>query len=134
MRLLTGPASSGKTTLVLERFLAELRAGNDSVRLLTPTATMAQHLQNRIARKGLLLRRSAVQTLSRFVDGWVEDVPQASEASVYLLVEQAARRVARPEFARVAALPGFWAALARTILEFSSAGCDSERLEPALPE
>ena len=51
---------------------------------------------------------------------------------LYLIVEEAARRIARPEFARVVRMPGFCASLARTIAEFSSAGCDSGRLA-ALP-
>ena len=58
MRLLTGPAGSGKTTFVLDRFREALRARETSVRLLVPTATMAQHLRNRIAREGFVFRRN----------------------------------------------------------------------------
>src|SRR5689334_16226393 len=49
MRLLKGPAGSGKTAFVLERFREALRAGNEAVRLLVPTATMAEHIQHRLA-------------------------------------------------------------------------------------
>src|ERR1035438_4855407 len=42
--LLTGPAGSGKTPFVLNRLRQALRSGNQSVRLLVPTATLA-HLQ-----------------------------------------------------------------------------------------
>ncbi len=133
MRLITGPPASGKTELVLERFRSRVGAGDWSVRLLVPTTTMAQHLQNRLAREGLVFRTGLVQTLSRFIDSLVEDVPQASEAVLYLLVEKAVARANRPEFARVANLPGLWASIAQTILEFSSAGCDSERLARSLP-
>src|SRR5581483_4940666 len=55
------------------------------------------------------------------------------EPVLYLVVEQAVARVNRAEFRRVAQLPGFCAALARTISEFSSAGCDSARLAAHLP-
>ena len=56
MLLLTGPAGSGKTFLVLEK-LREALARNDArVRLLAPTATMARHVQNRIAREGFVPR------------------------------------------------------------------------------
>ena len=134
MRLLTGPAGSGKTSFVLERFREALRAGDGSMRLLAPTATMAQHLQNRIAREGLVLRRELIQTLSGFIDGWAGDVRQPSDATFYLMVEQAVGRAKRREFARVASLPGFCASLARTISEFSSAGCDSGRLGQRLPD
>src|SRR5262249_1713214 len=58
----------------------------------------------------------------------------APESVVYLLVEEAIRRVARPEFARVAGMSGFSASLARTIEEFSSAGCDAARLQASLPD
>src|ERR1035437_3696444 len=134
MRLLTGPAGSGKTSFVLERFREALRAGDESMRLLAPTATMAQHLQNRIAREGFVLRRVLIQTLSGFIDAWAGDVRQPSDATLYLIVEQAVERANRREFARVARLPGFCASLARTISEFSSAGCDSARLGQRLPD
>jgi ATP-dependent helicase/DNAse subunit B len=134
MRLLTGPAGSGKTSFVLERFREALRARNDAVRLLVPTATMAQHLQNRIAREGFVFRRGLIQTLSGFVETWAGGLLQAPDSVLYLMVEEAARRVNRPEFARVVHMPGFCASLARTIGEFSSAGCDSARLAACLPE
>ena len=134
MRLLIGPAGSGKTTLLLNSLRQALRGGNDGIRLLAPTSTLAQHLQNQLAREGLVFPRSAIQTLSAFVDTWAEDVPQAPDAVTYLIVEQAARRVNRPEFARVADMPGFYASLARTMTEFSSAGCTSLRLARRLPE
>jgi putative RecB family exonuclease len=134
MRLLIGPAGSGKTTWVLDRLREALRAGDESVRLLAPTATLAQHLQNRIAREGFVLRRGLVQTLSAFIDPWCGELRQVSEPALYLIVEEIARRVDRPEFARVADTPGFCASLARTIEEFSSAGCDSARLAECLPD
>jgi ATP-dependent helicase/DNAse subunit B len=134
MLLLTGPAGSGKTAFVLDRFREALRAGNHAIRLLAPTATMAQHLQNRIAREGFVFRRLLIQTLSEFVNGWAGDLPQAPDTVLYLIAEEAARRVNRPEFAGVVHLPGFCASLAHTIAEFSSAGCDSARLAGSLPE
>lgn len=134
MRLITGPAGSGKTTFILDRFREALRAQNHSVRLLVPTATMAQHLENQIAREGFVFRRNLIQTLSRFVDERAGDFQQAPEPVLYLLVEEAAAHVNRPEFRRVARLPGFCASLARTIGELSSAGCDSARLAACLPE
>ena len=134
MRLLTGPAGSGKTTFVLDRFREALRARNDAVRLLVPTATLARHLQNRFAREGFVFRRDLIQTFSAFVETWAADLHQAPDSVLYLIVEEAARRVARPEFARVVHMPGFCASLARTIGEFSSAGCDSARLVSCLPE
>ena len=134
MRLLMGPAGSGKTAFVLDRLREAFRTGNGRVRLLVPTATMAQHLQNRLAREGLVFRRGLVQTLSGFVETWAGATPQVPDAALHLLVEQAVRRVNRPEFAPVARMHGFCASLAAAIREFASAGCDSARLAGCLPE
>jgi ATP-dependent helicase/DNAse subunit B len=128
MKLLTGLAGSGKTSRIMEQFRDGLRRRDSGVRLLTPTATLAQHLQNQMARDGFVLRPGLIQTLSRFVDSFAADMPQVSQPLLYLIVEEAASRVNRPEFARVVRLPGFCAALARTMEELSSAGCDAERL------
>jgi ATP-dependent helicase/DNAse subunit B len=108
-----------------------LRRGDWQVRLLAPTATMAQHRQHALAREGLVFRPGVIQTLSRFVDAFA-GTPQVSGPLLYLLVEAAARRTDRPEFAQVVELPGFCAALARTMQEFWSAGCDAERLRGSL--
>jgi ATP-dependent helicase/DNAse subunit B len=134
MRFLTGPAGCGKTAYVVSRLSRALDAGDQAVRLLVPTATLAQHLQNRMARDGRVLRRGLIQTLAGFAADWAGDATQVSPPVLYLIVERAVRRVNRAEFARVAHLPGFCAALARTIGEFSSAGCDSLRLEQARVE
>jgi ATP-dependent helicase/DNAse subunit B len=134
MRLLSGSAGSGKTTFVLDRLREALRDRDRSVRLLVPTATLAQHLRNRMAREGFVFSRSLIGTLSGFVNPWAGDIPQVPDPVLYLIVEDAVRRVARPEFARVAATPGFCAALARAIGDFSSAGCDSARLAACLPD
>jgi hypothetical protein len=100
MRLITGPAGSGKTAHVLEGFRKALRNGNHAVRLLVPTATMAQHLQNQVAREGFVFAPSLIQTLSHFVEGVVAGFPQAPDTVLYLLVEEAVARVDRPEFRR----------------------------------
>jgi len=134
VRLITGPAGSGKTNYILDQLRQALRSRNDAVRLLVPTATMAQHLQNRLAREGFVFHRGLIQTFSGFVENWAGAAPQVPDSALYLIVEEAARRVNRPEFARVVHMRGFCASLARTIAEFSSAGCDSRRLAANLPE
>ena len=134
MRLITGPAGAGKTAYVLDCFRQALAAHNDGVRLLVPTATLAQHLQNRIARPGFVFRRKLIQTLYHFVESHLTDFPQVPHSVLYLIVEEAIARADRPEFRRVARMPGFCAALARTIAEFSSAACDSGRLAAHVPD
>src|SRR5437763_7048875 len=112
----------------MEKLRGALARNESSVRLLAPTATMARHVRNRIAREGFVPRPRLVQTLSTFVEPWAAGLPQVSDAHLYLIVEAAARRVNRAEFARVAHMPGFCASLARTLAELSSAGCDSAGL------
>jgi len=134
MRLIVGPAGSGKTTLVWNELRDALRGDAPAVRLLVPTATLAQHLQNQLAREGCALRGGAIQTLSSFVRPWALPMVQAPESVVYLSVEEAMRRIDRAEFRQVAHLAGFCAALTHTVAEFSSAGCDSQRLRQCLPD
>jgi ATP-dependent helicase/DNAse subunit B len=133
MLLVTGPAGSGKTSLVMEKLRGALARNDGGVRLLAPTATMARHVRNRIAREGFVPRPRLIQTLSTFAEPWVADLPQVSDAHLYLIVEAAVRRVNRAEFARVAHMSGFCASLARAVEELSSAGCDSARLAQSLP-
>jgi ATP-dependent helicase/DNAse subunit B len=134
MRLLTGPPGSGKTASILTQLRDALRAGDHAVRLLVPTATLAQHLQNQLAREGFVFARAIVETLNSFIKSYAADTPEVSGTALYLMVEAAAQRLNRPEFERVLHLPGFSASLARTIGEFSSSGCDSSRLAAHFPD
>ena len=86
VRLLTGPAGSGKTALVVERLIEALRSNRYGVQLLVPTATLAEHLQNRVAREGFVFRRNLIQTFSGFIDRWAGDPPQVADAVLYLIV------------------------------------------------
>src|SRR5437868_2731288 len=133
MLLLSRPPGSGRTSRVLAEFRQALRRDTSCIRLIVPTATMAEHLRHTLAREGFVLRPSLILTLSKFIAPWAEDLPEISPAVLYLLVERAAHRIARPEFARVLNTPGFCASLAQATEEFSGAGCDSARLQRALP-
>ena len=121
------------TSRVLTEFRQALGRNVAGIRLLTPTATMAEHLGHQLAREGFVLRPNAILTLSKFIAPWTEDLPEISAPAFYLLVEKVAQAIAPPEFARVLHTPGFCAALAQTVEELSSAGCDAARLERALP-
>ena len=134
MQLLSGPAGSGKTTYILDRLRQSLSSGSSKIRLLVPTATMAQHLQNRLAREGFVFPASLIQTISTFIRDYAGNATEVSAAVLHLLVEEAAQRVARPEFSRVTRFHGFCNSLAHTIDEFASAGCDSARLAECLPD
>ena len=132
MLILTGPAGSGKTFLALQQLREAIRLHDDSVRLLVPTATMAAHLRNELAREGLVVRPSLIQTLWRFIERWVSDLPQISDPAYALLVERTVRRLNLPAFAKVADFGGFHAMLVRTLEELSTAGLDSAALEKYL--
>ncbi len=83
------------------------------MRLLVPTATLAQHMQNELAREGLVFPPSIVQTLKQFIADWCREAPEVSETVFYWIVEAAVRRLNRTEFAAVMEFPGFSASLAR---------------------
>jgi ATP-dependent helicase/DNAse subunit B len=129
MLLFIGPPGSGKTHAVLEQVREELKNGRASFfRLLAPTATMAEHLRNLLAREGFVFRASLISTLSRFVEPVVKDLTSVSSAALDLLIADSLDRLAPAEFRAVSALPGFRAALARSIEELSAAGCNAQRL------
>ena len=132
--LLTGPAGSGKTPFILNCLRQALRDGNHRVRLLVPTATLAQHLQNQIAREGFVLPCDLIQTLSAFVETWAGDPPQAPDTVVYLMVKKR-RGACNVRNSRASPIPReLCVTIAKTINEFASAGCDSGRLAHHLPE
>src|SRR5690242_11492035 len=108
-------------------FRQALRSDPSAIRLLVPAASLAERLRHNLAREGFVLRPNTILTLSKFVAPWAADLPEISEPLLYLIVERIARRLAPPEFVRVLRMPGFCAALAQAIDEFSSAGCDSAR-------
>ena len=123
MRLLSGPPGSGKTSHTLTQLRAALQARDAGVRLVVPTATMAEHLRHALAREGFVLRPSLIETLAQFIEPWA-GLPEAAPAELYLLVEHLAAR----EFAGAAGTPGFAAALTATIEELSTAGVRVEHL------
>lgn len=131
MRLISGPPGSGKSHLILEEVRAALAHGSTDFRLLVPTATMAEHLRNQMAREGFLLRPNLISTLSRFVSEWV-DAPEISAVQLELIIEQVLARACPPEFSAVAERRGFRELLVRLIDELSSGGHDSRRLAKAL--
>jgi ATP-dependent helicase/DNAse subunit B len=132
MLLLTGPSGSGKTRHVLQRVREALAAGRSDFRLLVPTATMAEHLRNELAREGFVPRPSLIATLSGFAERWLEDTPQVSGVQLALIVEEVLASVSPNEFREVASLRGFRMALAGLIDELTSAGCDSAQVRAAV--
>ncbi len=102
------------------------------LRLLVPTATMAEHIRNQLVREGFAFRPGLVTTLSKFTAQWIQDYPDVPAAAVDLMVERVLATRAPDAFAAVVGLPGFRSALARLIDEFASSGCDARRLKQAV--
>ena len=133
MHLLAGPPGSGKTYTILEALRSALKRQDGTVRLLVPTATMAQHLRNQMAREGFVFSPAVIQTISRFIEPWAADLPQVADSLFHALVEKSVQRVNLPEFAKVAHLSGFHTRLAATIEECSTSGCNADSLRRHLP-
>ncbi len=119
--LLTGAAGSGKTARILDEFRRTLPSNR--ARIIVPTATLATHLRNELARDGVVFHPSGIDTLAHFIQELAPDSPVAEEDVFLLAVESAVAQLARPEFAEVAMLPGFSSRLARTLSDLDAAGC-----------
>jgi len=133
MLILVGPPGSGKTHRILEQARARLGSGRSDFGLLVPTATMAEHVRNQLAREGFVFRPALVETLSRFVEPFAADAPSVPPGTLLLVVEEALRRTQRAEFREVAGMRGFAAAVARLIEELSGAGCCARRFADLAP-
>src|SRR5260370_12894615 len=101
MRLLTGPAGSGKTFTILEALRSALTKNDNAVCLLVPTATMAQHLRNQMAREGFVFSPAQIQTIWRFIEPWTADLPQPSDAVLHILVANCVHRLHLPPFSNL---------------------------------
>lgn len=127
MKLIIGPPGSGKTTLVLDAVRARLSKRDDRFRLVVPTATMAVHTRNLLAREGLMVRESRIITLAGLLSGVLPDVQTAGETELALIVEKALARLKPRSFAGAMDTPGLAAAIADALLELAGAGCGPDQ-------
>lgn len=125
MRLLLGEPGSGKTTAILREVQRHLRAGSANFRLIVPTATMAEHLRNSLAREGQVMRGSTITTIAGFVDSLKPAQKLASSTALTLFLRQILAEGQPRAFAALAGSPGFASALARSLEDLANAGCDS---------
>ncbi len=128
MRLLTGPAGSGKTARVLGEFREALARNKPNLRLIVPTATLSEHLRNELARSGLVFRSSYVSTLAEFAKQLAPQISVVSPGHFHLMVEHAVTRLNRPEWEKVRDLAGIHSRLATTISDLDAAGCSPRHL------
>jgi ATP-dependent helicase/DNAse subunit B len=114
--LITGPPASGKSRAALEHFLSEPGAV-----LLTPTATMAEHIRNELARALVPVRPSRVLTLAQFLDR-MSGLAAPSKAHLHTLIEQELDRLKIERFSAVAEYRGFRSAIAGLMEEVDRGG------------
>ncbi len=112
----------------LARLREAIRDGRRDVRMLVPTATLAEHRRHQLAREGLVFRPDVVQTLSRFVADMVPAVKQVSEPLFQLIVERSLREVDALEFSPVSDAPGFPKAVSRAIGRLDAVGLTAREL------
>lgn len=106
---------------MLEELASALSEGRRA-RLVVPTASMAEHLQHELARRGRVVTGDVVVPVAAFVESFTPECTELSFALENLLVEQALEGAAVPEFGVVARYPGFRSKLLETLKEFWSAG------------
>ncbi len=129
MVLLSGPSGSGKTERILRKLREFLADGRGDFLLLTPTATLAEHLRNRLAREGFVFPPERIETLSGFLHNLCPGLKEAGYAAERLVLDGVLGGNAPPVFSEVASFPGFRQAVANLISEFQLAGCDAPALE-----
>lgn len=122
--LVTGPPGSGKTSAVLASFRKHLGEGI----LLSPTATMAQHLQNELARAGDRVRPGRIVTLSNFVEPWASRWRPVTTAALEVIVDEALQELRCPTFEDVLEFRGFRQAVVGLLEELSASGRETRTL------
>src|SRR5262245_59221505 len=107
MLLLTGPPASGKTSFCVDRVREHLRSGDSRWRLLVPTATLAEHLRNQLAREGFVFSPGSILTLAKFVDSFVSDAPGISSAGLEIVTEEVLAQNCPSRYLPVRSFAGF---------------------------
>jgi len=82
LRIITGPVG--------QAFHLSSFSPSDQ-RLLVPTATMAEHIRNELARQGAVFRPDTIQTFSKFIDALIPDLPQITPGALAVLTSRAPR-------------------------------------------
>lgn len=131
MHLILGPPGSGKSAVCLSKLRKALRAQLDTCRLIVPTATMAEHLRNELAREGFVFKPSLVETFTKFVGRYCDDTLAAGSGGIAILVSEVLARTPLAHYEAVRDFAGFRASIVQFIEEFSSAGGTLDALEKA---
>lgn len=129
--LLVGPPGSGKTHFVLSAVEAALREGRDrNTVLIVPTASMAEHLINTLARRGVAVPTRVVRTIAAFVNDLTPELTEAEPAVESWLLQGLLEEANSPAFREIAERDGFRAQVLAVMRELMSADCDPRVLKP----
>ena len=120
-----GPPGSGKTTRMLDAVRGHLRAFRDDFRVVVPTATMAEHLRNSLAREGFTLRSNTIATVTGHARELFPGARPMSATALEMALEEALSSSCPPAFTKTREMPGFPGQLAAVLEELINAGCDA---------
>lgn len=120
-----GPPGSGKTTRMLDAVRRRLRDFGDGFRVVVPTATMAEHLRNGLAREGLTLRSNTIATVTGHARELAPSARLVTATALEMALGETLAAHCPPAFERTREMPGFLAQLAGTLDELINAGCDA---------
>src|ERR1035441_3114655 len=121
-----GPPGAATATLLVERVRGRLREFRDDFRLIVPTATMAEHLRNGLAREGLVVRSSTISTVTGHARELAGNPALLTAAALEMHLGEILALRCPPEFRALRALPGFLPLLAKTLDHLANAGCDAD--------
>ena len=120
-----GPPGAGKTTGILDAVRGRLRSFRDDFRIVVPTATMAEHLRNGLAREGLTLRSNTIATVTGHARELFPGARLMNATALEMALQEALSSNCPPSFSNTREMPGFLAQLAATLEELINAGCDA---------
>lgn len=124
MRLLLGMPGSGKTRAILTRAREMIRCADGGFRIVVPSATMAEHLRNTLAREGLVIQPSTIITMSALVAGFTPEADEAGGEELALIVDECLRSAPSEAFSGLTETPGLSQTVAAAIEDLSNSGCD----------
>jgi len=131
MNLILGPPGSGKSVSCLIQLKAALGDKLDTCRLIVPTATMAEHLRNELAREGFVFKPALVSTFTKFVEPYYLATQGVSSGAIEIVAKEVLARTPLKTYSAVRNFAGFRASIVRSIEEVSSAGATPADLTSA---
>ena len=91
-------------------------ANLDTCRLIVPTATMAEHLRNELAREGFVFKPALVTTFTKFVEPYcVVDARRRLGRRWRSSLREVLERTSLADTPRSAILPGFRASIVQVV-------------------